>query len=126
MNIWRRFLLIELKLFLLGRWDLENYWSLLLLPSVGQVTGWWVGVLLVLLLLLRHSASAEHRMVGYLRRHSDAQVNKAGGQLSGRWIVINDNTLFLEMRAIYIILMGLPYWTRLSRWIPVKVALPNS
>jgi len=29
------------------------------------------------------------------------------------------------MRAIYIILMGLPCWARLSRWIPLKVALPN-
>jgi len=84
-------------LFLLRRWDLENYWSLLLLPSVGQVTGWWAEILLVLLLLLRHSVSGEHRMVGYLWRHSDAQVSKAGGQLSGKWTVIND---------IYIILMA--------------------
>ena len=30
------------------------------------------------------------------------------------------------MRAIYIILMGLPCWARLSRWIPLRVALPNS
>ena len=30
------------------------------------------------------------------------------------------------MRAIYIILVGLPCWVRLSRWIPLRVALPNS
>ena len=30
------------------------------------------------------------------------------------------------MRAIYIILVGLPCWARLSRWIPLRVALPNS
>ena len=29
------------------------------------------------------------------------------------------------MRAIYIILMGLPCWARLSRWLPLRVALPN-
>jgi len=78
------------QLFLLGRWDLENYWSLLLLPSAGQVAGWWTRVLLVLLLLLRYSVSGEYRMVGYLRRHFDAQVSKAGDQYSGRWAVIND------------------------------------
>jgi len=30
------------------------------------------------------------------------------------------------MRVIYIILVGLPCWARLSRWIPLRVALPNS
>jgi len=35
-------------------------------------------------------------------------------------------SLLLGMRAIYIILMGLPCWARLSRWIPLRVALPNS
>jgi len=41
---------IMLTVFLLGRWDLENYWSLLLFPSIGQVTGCWTMILLVLLL----------------------------------------------------------------------------
>jgi len=30
------------------------------------------------------------------------------------------------MRVIYIILVGLPCWALLSRWIPLRVALPNS
>ena len=70
------------NLFLLGRWDLENCWSLLLLPSVGQVAGWWTGILLFLLLILRHSGLGRRVNTGwwgYLRRHSDAQVSKAGG-----------------------------------------------
>ena len=77
------------QLFLLGRWDLENYWSLRLPPSVGQVAGCLTEILLIFALLLRLSVSGEHR-IGGGGGYSDAQVSKAGDPYLGRCTVIND------------------------------------
>ena len=68
-------------------------------PSFGRVR--WLGDELWFFLSSCFSFG-EHRMVGYLRRHSDAQVSKAGDQLSGRWIVIND--ISYSLRCVLFIL----------------------
>ena len=50
------------QLFLLGRWDVKNYWSLRFSPSVGQVARYLVVILLAFVSLLRLSVSGECQM----------------------------------------------------------------
>ena len=83
------------EVFLLERWDLKNYWSLRLPPSIGQVARCLVGILLA-------SVSSLTLGLGWIpnggtcRRHFDVQVNKTGDQHSGRCTVINDVSFSLE------------------------------